>query len=359
LFFRAAQRLILLLFLIPALVEIASAQTNDQSGKTKIAGQAVHPDKAYSEWVQTQLNPELKPEEKVKSTVNTFFIIKYGSWVQGTLLDFGFLFDQTDPQAYEDYAYERGLMHYFLEGLRYWNMLLLRYEYQPEFFDLKTSEREATVVMSPGASVIYRRAPDRVENGPWTDYVFTLELAGGQWLIRGVLCNDELHRVYPHGTDFEQLAADLPGRIEEHNAKVAKAEAEHRERMQKDPEYKKFIESREKMRQEQLNAPKIEPERLEFYTKISGYYAAEKKTVIFIYVHNNRLMARWKHNPEGAMMPPTDTSPDEFTLHGKDGEIYHLKFIIDDENKTIKCLIQDGKSELETTKFSVQDHQRP
>ena len=350
---RVNARIFPVLFLLLALVGSAPAQVNGKGSKTKIAGLAVHPDKSYSEWRQAQFNPDLKPEDRIKSTVNAFFLIKYDSWVQGTLLDFGFLFAQTDPQAYEDYAYERGLMHYLLEGWRYGNNLLLRYEYQPKFYDLKINEREATVVMRPKAGIVHRRAPHRVDNGPWTDYVFILELAGGQWLIRKVLCNDELHEAYPHGTDFDQLAADLPARVKEYNARVAQAEVEHRERMRKDPEYRKFIESREKMRQERLNAPKIEPERLEFYNKISGYYEAGKKLVLFIYVHNNNLMARWEHNPEGAVMQPTGTSPEQFTLLGKDGETYHLRFIIDDENRTIKCLIQNGKLELETTKVDI------
>jgi hypothetical protein len=332
-------------------VDSAPAQVNGESGQTKIAGQAVHPDKAYSEWIQAQSNPDLKPEDKIKSTVNAFFIIKYDSWVQGTLLDFGFLFAQTDPQAYEDYAYERGLMHYLLEGWKYGNNLLLSYEYQPKFYDLKVNDQEATVVMRPKAGIVHRKMPQRVHNGPWTDYVFSLELTGGQWLIRKVLCNDENHEIYPHGTDFGQLAADLPDRLKEYNARVAQAEVEHRERMQKDPEYRKFIEGREKMRQERLNAPKIEPERLEFYNKISGYYEAGKKLVLFIYVHNNRLMARWKHDPEGEIMQQTGTSQYEFSLNSKNGQTYHLKFIIDDENRTIKCLIQNGKLELETTKI--------
>jgi hypothetical protein len=337
-------------------VGAASAQVNSQSGKTKIAIQAVHPDRAYSEWNKAQSDPDLKPEDKVRSTVNTFFIIMYDSWVEGTLLDFGFLFAQTDPQACEDYAYEKGLMHYLLEGWKYWNVLLAVYDYHPIFYSLKVNEREATVAMSPKASIFFQRRPDQRESGPWTDYVFSLESVSGHWLIRSVRCNDENHEIYPHGTDFGQMAADFPDRMKEYNARVAQAEVEHRERMQNDPEYRKFIEGREKMRQERLNAPKIEPERLEFYNKISGYYEAENKMVIFICVHNNRLMARWEHNPEGGIMQPTDTSPEEFTIRGKDGETYHLTFIIDDENKTIKCLIQDGKSELETTKISIQDH---
>jgi hypothetical protein len=171
----------------------------------------------------------------------------------------------------------------------------------------------------------------------------------GQWLIRRVGCDDENHEYYPHGTDFEQLAADLPDRIRAFNEG---AEAEHRERIQNDPKYREMMESREKMRQERLNAPKIEPERLEFYNKISGYYQSGNKLVIFFYVHNNMLMATWKHNPEGAVMQPIGTSPHEFSLKGENGQAYHLKFVIDEQGGITKCLIHNGKLELETTKIT-------
>ena len=84
--------------------------------QTKLAGKVTFPEKEYKEWQITQFNPDLNAEEKIKSTINTFFIAKYESWVKGILFDFDFLFDQTDVQAHEDYAYERGLMHYLLEG---------------------------------------------------------------------------------------------------------------------------------------------------------------------------------------------------------------------------------------------------
>lgn len=90
------------LLLILALVEVDAAQVNAQGDKTKIAGKAIQADNVYNEWGLAQSNTGLKPEERVKSTVNAFFIIKFDSWVQGTLLDFGFPFAQTDPQAYEE-----------------------------------------------------------------------------------------------------------------------------------------------------------------------------------------------------------------------------------------------------------------
>jgi hypothetical protein len=66
-------------------------------------------------------------------------------------------------------------------------------------------------------------------------------------------------------------------------------------------------------------------------------------------------MAQWEHNPEGAIMQPTDTSPEEFSIRSKDGETYHLKFIIDDKNGKIECWIHNEKFELVTTKVSMQE----
>ena len=102
---------------------------------------------------QKQRDPSLETEAKTKSTVNTFFLARHESWVSGKLLDFEFLFDQSNPQAQEDYAYERGLMYYFLEAHTFRESLLYRYEYVPKFYEIKSNGREATVVMRPNAKI--------------------------------------------------------------------------------------------------------------------------------------------------------------------------------------------------------------
>jgi hypothetical protein len=225
--------LFLSIFLCPALF---ASQT------TKLAGKATFPDKEYNEWRMTQFNPDLNAEEKIKSTVNTFFVIKYESWVKGILFDFDFLFDQSDAQAHEDYAYERGLMYLSLEAWKFQDSLLECYEYLPRFYEFKVDGQKATLIMIPEASIFFRTAPNMSVSGPWIDHMFSLELISGQWLIKKVSCDDERHEIYPHGTDFEKLAETIPERQKEFDAKVQK---EYRERMQNDP---KFMEIQDRRR---------------------------------------------------------------------------------------------------------------
>jgi len=209
--------------------------------KTKLAGQAIFPDKEYKEWQTVQLNPDLNAEEKVKSTVNTFFIIEYESWVKGTLFDFSFLFNQTNPKAYEDYAYERGLMYYKLEAWKLRDNLLERYEYLPEFYEFKVEGQKAILIMRPNASIFHQTAPNMSVNSPWTDYKFSLVFLNDNWLIESIECNDEHREDLPHGTDFEKLAATIPERQKKFDAKV---QEEYLERMQNDPKYMEILERR-------------------------------------------------------------------------------------------------------------------
>jgi len=80
---------------------------NHLTGQTQLAGEAKFPRHDHDEWKFDQYNPDLEASIKIISTINTYFRILYKSLINGTLYDFGFLFDQTSPEAIEDYAYER------------------------------------------------------------------------------------------------------------------------------------------------------------------------------------------------------------------------------------------------------------
>jgi len=316
--------------------------------KTPLAGEPVFPKKEYSDWLKQQGDPFLETEAKIKSTVNTFFLVKYESWVSGKLMDFNFLFDQSDPQAHEDYAYERSLMHYLLEGWKYIGNLLSHYEYEPKFYDLKIEGKKATVMMRPKAGIIHRKTPDVIDNGPWTDYIFKLEFVSGNWLIKSIRCNDELHESYPHGTNFEQLALDLPDKIKAFNDT---AEAEHRERMQNDPKYKEFIERRREQQKEQFSQQrKNEEKRLQVYHEIAGDYRfiIEEKTLdISFYVQDRYLMGKQENESEGIVLQRIEGNPMEFKFRTPDGRVYELRFLRDENGKIEKCLMSKEGKEYE------------
>jgi hypothetical protein len=319
--------------------------------KTPLAGEPVFSKKEYNDWLRKQRDPSLETEVKIKSTVNTFFLAKYESWVSGKLLDFEFLFDRVDSQAQEDYVYERGLMHYLLEGWKYIGNLLSHYEYEPKFYDLKIEGKKATVMMRPKAGIVHRKTPDVIDNGPWTDYIFKLEFVSDQWLIKSIRCNDELHEIYPHGTDFEQLTLALPDKIKAFNDA---AEAEHREKMQNDPKYREFIERRRKQQQERFSQQrKNEEKRLQVYHEIAGDYRfiIEEKTVhVSFYVQDRYLMGKRENESEGIVLQRIEGNPMEFKFRSPDGYVYELRFLRDENGTIEKCLMSKEGEEYKGLK---------
>lgn len=187
--------------------------------QTPIAGVAIFPNEEYGDWQKMQLNPAFGNREKIISTINTLFILKYESWLKKTLLDFGFLFDQDDAEALEDYAYERGLLYLSLEGWRYSNTLLKSYQYEPNFYKVSIGKSEATVKMRPNANLVHLHTQGRISSSPWTEHKISLILKSDRWLIKRIVCDDPAHNIYPHGSDFEKLAATLPDRNRDELAK--------------------------------------------------------------------------------------------------------------------------------------------
>ncbi|MHB8094133.1 MAG: amidase domain-containing protein [Candidatus Aminicenantales bacterium] len=199
-------------------------QTNTKlySGQTVLAGEAEFPKEYYDKWLAAQRDPSLNEEAKVKSTIDTYFILKYESWKTGKLLDFGFLFDLENTKAFEDYAYERGILLCFIAGQRYFKSLLIRYDYKPTYLKANIDERIANVLIRPTAEIVQADTNGTIDTTPWTDHNLSLIILDGTWLIRSLFTDDEIHDTMPRGTDFDTRARTLPARnkaLEEENKK--------------------------------------------------------------------------------------------------------------------------------------------
>ncbi|MHB8094134.1 MAG: hypothetical protein ACYDH0_04255 [Candidatus Aminicenantales bacterium] len=175
-----------------------------------LAGEAEFPKEYYAKWLAAQRDPSLNEEAKVKSTIDTYFILKYESWKTGKLLDFGFLFELGNTKAFEDYAYERGVLLVYLAGQSYWGGLLARYDYLPTYRKLKIVDRDSEVLICPTAEIVHADTNGAVDTTPWTDHQITLEKIGGHWLIRSLSTDDEMHDSLPRGIDFNEKARLLP-----------------------------------------------------------------------------------------------------------------------------------------------------
>jgi hypothetical protein len=186
-------------------------QTNTKlyGGQTILAGEAEFPKEYYDKWLAAQHDPSLSEEAKVKSTIDTYFILKYESWKTGKLLDFGFLFDLANIRAFEDYAYERGIHLVFLTSQSYRKRLLVRYDYQPRYGKINIEDQSSEVQVWPFAE-IGRNNVGRIETTPWANHDLSLIKLGGTWLIRSLFTDDERHDITPRGTDFNEKARLLP-----------------------------------------------------------------------------------------------------------------------------------------------------
>jgi hypothetical protein len=200
------------------LVESSFAPIYSGQERANLAGAAVFPNQHYKEWLKIQQNPDFAAKDKIIHTVNTYFILKYESWLKGTLLDFGFLFNTNDVNAWNDYAYERGIFHVNITGWKCLDGLLKSYAYHPEFYRVEVEGDKATVEMLPDAQIVSQDIPDRNDPGPWVKHTFELVLLGKSWLIQKILCRDPVYYALPRNTDFDREAEELAKEYKKHRS---------------------------------------------------------------------------------------------------------------------------------------------
>jgi hypothetical protein len=121
---------------------------SSEQAPLRLAGQAKFPWPQAISWQQTQADDKVAAEDKIKSTIDAYFIIINESLKTLELLDFGFLFDLNDINAWNDYAYERGSMHVRVEVNRESDLALTSYIYRPDYFSFIYKDASADVKMT-------------------------------------------------------------------------------------------------------------------------------------------------------------------------------------------------------------------
>jgi hypothetical protein len=301
------------------------APFNSSYEEVQLAGQAVFPEKEHHEWLEVQQNLNLGAEEKIKSTVNTFFILTYEGRTRRALQDFGFLFDLDDINAYDDYAYERGLRFLEITGERYYNIHLQHYVYLPDFERIEISDKEATVEIQPNAEIVYSDTPNRVDPGGYFKYSFTVVLKEGSWLIRDARCNSIDHQSVPRGIDFNEKAKD----VIETNLEL---------------EEKKLTATKQRERKDK---------RIKMYTKITGEYRFDnqnKTLSLSFFIRNNVLYGCCILKQEEFALYPIRNKELEFFAILDNGEILDFRFFREPGKKIHKCLMKTRGIEVEGIK---------
>jgi hypothetical protein len=258
------------LFFTVGLDALASPQ---EGKKTPLAGNPIFPDEEYSAWMKVQVDPSIKDADKVVCTIDTFFNIKYKSWMKLELLDFGFLFDRLNAQGAEDYAYERGFYNMWMvawRNPRYPRQSLDSYKYEPSYRQLSVDEDRATVRVRPNATIVMSDTK-RTSSTPWQEHTFTLIHKNDLWLIRSVVSHDEMRDIYPpgQGTDFQKIADSL---YEDEEKALIKQEAEFNESM-KDPKAQQiFLSSRASLKGFVTRGLKV---RFDYHPSLAVSYALQ------------------------------------------------------------------------------------
>jgi hypothetical protein len=133
----------------------------------------------------------------------------------GSLYDFGFLFDQTSQEAIEDYAYERGLLWVWLTRWKDYGIQLNHFDYRPKIDELNTNQSAPyKVKVRPNALLYFKDDLNKAEASPLGQYEFVLKLKDKHWLIQSVEGYSFDRNIYPRGSDFKEIASAIPDSIE-------------------------------------------------------------------------------------------------------------------------------------------------
>lgn len=129
-----------ILLILSTLHNPICAKESEQSN-IPLAGKSLFPEKNHKKWQEIQSDSDLIDEEKIKNTIDTFLKLKLDSEFRHVLLDFCFLFDNSDSTSHETYAFERGLLHWHIaRSLGVGFSISQFYRHPPEFSGINIHE---------------------------------------------------------------------------------------------------------------------------------------------------------------------------------------------------------------------------
>jgi hypothetical protein len=150
------------------------------------------PGNEYQAWLQIQSDPSLDDYDKIKSTVTTFFRVVFESWLEKKWHDFGFLFDQADPAAMADYAYEKAFHQVWIARWRDYGIQMLSYDFQPRYLRYSKDSDRAKTQATAEARLRFSDNPKRSEADPLGYLNFSLVKKDNKW--PGTQCFSEGRR---------------------------------------------------------------------------------------------------------------------------------------------------------------------
>jgi len=162
------------------------------------------PSQEAETWLQTQFDDSHSNEAKIKSTIDTYFKLKYESFILQQFREFNFLFNPQNSAAQELSNYEKNLLTLMIVAWNHQYINIIRYDYKPKYYNIFIKGKIASVSMWPNADIVHIDTPERIDCTPWTSHFLTMAWQDGCWYIQKDVTDDEWHFLYPLGTNFEK-----------------------------------------------------------------------------------------------------------------------------------------------------------
>lgn len=162
---------------------------------------------------QSQADPALTEEDRLKAAVETYFRLIYESYRQAKSLDLGIVVDKTCPSGQVVHDYNVGRIQYVLLCRSHTQSGLADYEFELEWGEVAVEQTIACGTVSVVGWAQYLQSDNRV---PFReDHLVELVRTDRGWMLTAdEFTNDEALTIYPVGTDFAALAESFAARVE-------------------------------------------------------------------------------------------------------------------------------------------------
>ena len=157
----------------------------------------------FDEYIRVQ-GSNCSEEEKVTNAVQTYFIEQLQARKNQIPPDWGYLFSPND-EGLNLYKYETGRLRYSLIIENRINSIITWYEFQPRFDKVIVNKGNAEVDVFNSAQAKFSNSGDVVETTGNVQHHLLLVKSDGRWTIQADKHDDEITRMYPTGTDWDQV----------------------------------------------------------------------------------------------------------------------------------------------------------
>jgi hypothetical protein len=147
---------------------------------------------AVSNYQEAQQNSDLSDEEKIKSTIDAYFTLRYEGQRLLQTQDFSFLLADANQKWVQKEKDKREIELYIAS---IYQLNYLTYKYNIVYLDSTIDKDQAIIRLLEGHEVVFAATAPEISKMANLEHVFTLTKTGSSWIISGDQYNDELSQL--------------------------------------------------------------------------------------------------------------------------------------------------------------------